>query len=281
MSTRGKNDEYLRIKEIDKTNYHSLENRHSDLLSILWFRDNGNLIKVDGTEYSFSANQIVFITMFHQIEVKETGRAILIQFNKQFHCLSQPDAETSCNGILFFGSSIVPSIAVPQQEIIKFELLLSVFIAEMNVGDGLQIEMLDILLKRFLILSTRIFKEQSELAAIEVKQTIDVKPTGLIREFNYLVECHYSEKHTVAEYAKILNKSPKTLSNFFLKYFRKTPLQIIRERIALEARNQLRNTERTVSEIAYQIGFQDVQTFSRFFKCMEGVSPKGYRINQN
>ena len=275
MRAREKNNEYLCIQEIDKAAYQFLDMRYADLLSILWFRDGGNLIEVDGAEYAFGANQVVFLTMLQRVALKKTGRAVLIQFSKQFHCLSQADAETSYKGVLFFGSSSLPSIAIPPPQIPKFELLLSVFAAEMTVGDGLQTEMLDVLLKRFLILSTRIFKEQAAQAGSAVP------PTGIIREFNYLVECHYFNKHTVAEYARILNKSPKTLSNFFLKYVHKSPLQIIQERIALEARNQLRNTARTVSEIAYHVGFQDVQTFSRFFKRMEGVSPKSYRLNQN
>jgi AraC-like DNA-binding protein len=46
----------------------------------------------------------------------------------------------------------------------------------------------------------------------------------------------------------------------------------------LEARRQLYYTDRTIKEIAYETGFEDIQSFSRFFKGQEGVSPKEYKV---
>ena len=76
-----------------------------------------------------------------------------------------------------------------------------------------------------------------------------------------------------------LNKSPKTIANLFKKVNDKTPLQFIQERRMLEARRILRHTDKPISEIGYDIGFNDVQAFSRFFKKQEGISPSEYRDN--
>ena len=81
----------------------------------------------------------------------------------------------------------------------------------------------------------------------------------------------------VADYAELLHRSPKTLSNLFAQISPKTPLQIINERKMLEARRLLRHTDQAISEIAYSIGYEDVQTFSRFFKTQEGMSPSAFR----
>jgi AraC-like DNA-binding protein len=81
----------------------------------------------------------------------------------------------------------------------------------------------------------------------------------------------------VADYAEMLNKSPKTLSNLFKKYNEKSPLQIIQNRIILEARRLLRYSDKSIKEIAYVIGYEDIQSFSRFFKKMEGVSPSEFK----
>ncbi|MBL4888338.1 MAG: helix-turn-helix transcriptional regulator, partial [Flavobacteriaceae bacterium] len=80
-----------------------------------------------------------------------------------------------------------------------------------------------------------------------------------------------------AEYADLLNKSPKTISNIFSKLGTKTPLQYIQERKALEARRLLRYSDLQVQEIAYKIGYEDLQAFSRFFKKHEGISPSKYK----
>jgi AraC family transcriptional activator of pobA len=99
----------------------------------------------------------------------------------------------------------------------------------------------------------------------------------LIRDFNFLVEQYYASKHTVAAYASLLHKSPKTLSNLFSKYSDKSPLQLIQERKLLEARRLLRYTDYSIQEISIKIGFEDVQSFSRFFKRKEGCAPSAYR----
>ena len=45
----------------------------------------------------------------------------------------------------------------------------------------------------------------------------------------------------------------------------------------LEARRLLNYSEMSVSEIAYELGYTDLQTFSRFFKKQQGVSPNDFR----
>ena len=53
----------------------------------------------------------------------------------------------------------------------------------------------------------------------------------------------------------------------------------------LEARRLLVYTERTISEIGYELGFSEIQSFSRFFKKEEGLSPiqfkKKYQQGRN
>jgi AraC family transcriptional regulator, transcriptional activator of pobA len=91
------------------------------------------------------------------------------------------------------------------------------------------------------------------------------------------VELHFRKEHTVAAYAAMLNKSPKTLSNYFLQRGTESPLHIVQERIMLEGRRLLRYSDKSVKEIAYEIGYEDVQAFSRAFRQKEGTSPSEFR----
>jgi AraC-like DNA-binding protein len=45
----------------------------------------------------------------------------------------------------------------------------------------------------------------------------------------------------------------------------------------LHARRQIVYTKLSIKEIAYGLGFEDIQTFSRFFKNRQGISPIQYR----
>ena len=142
---------------------------------------------------------------------------------------------------------------------------------EQKSSDNLQLEMLQMMLKRLLILCTRIYKKHENYSAVDNSQS------DIIRDFNFLVEQNFKTKHTVTEYAALLNKSPKTLSNLFGKLSDKSPLQYIQDRIILEAKRVLGYTDLPVSEIGDDLGFKDIQSFSRFFKKHVGTSPTSFR----
>ena len=131
--------------------------------------------------------------------------------------------------------------------------------------------MLRSVLKRFLILCLRIYKNQNE------NIPTDDDSIGLIREFNYLVETNYKRLTKVADYAELLFKSPKTLSNLFKKFIDKTPLQIINDRRMLEAKRLLKYTDMHIQEIADDLSFSNIQAFSNFFRKRENRSPSQFR----
>lgn len=270
MKFIGSTEETLHLLNIDGENCDVLHTRKESELTILWFESDDNKLTIDGVDYDFHQNQMIFLTEFHRLEMDCLKKTRMIRFNRPFYCVLDHDEEVGCKGILFFGAAKLPIISIPKKEQRTFDTLWEMFSIEMQSHDSLQIEMLQMMLKRLLILCTRVYKSQDHLP--EEKQKMD-----LIREFNFLVERHFKTKHSVKEYADMLFKSPKTLSNVFLKSGYKTPLQFIQERRMLEARRLLRHSQMQIKEIAYDIGFEDLQSFSRFFKKNEGVSPSEFR----
>ena len=98
----------------------------------------------------------------------------------------------------------------------------------------------------------------------------------LLRSFNLLVEEHFKSEHSVAFYADKLHKSPKTLSNSFAKLSR-SPLQIIHQRIILEAKRLLTYSNKSAKEIAFEVGFEDASHLSRLFKKHTNLSPSEFK----
>ncbi|MBB6462692.1 helix-turn-helix domain-containing protein [Flammeovirga kamogawensis] len=263
--------EYLEILEITSTNISSEIESNANKLTVLWFDSDENILAVDGVEATYSTDDIIFLTEFHKVEIKAIKHAKLLRFNRPFYCISEHDGEVGCKGLLFFGSANLPFIHISAEDKKKLGPLWDVFLNELQSEDEHQLEMLQMLLKRLLILCTRIYKSQTDII------NADSDKLDLVRNFNYLVETHFKTKHTVAEYADLLNKSPKTLSNVFKLFGHKKPLQFIQDRIVLEAKRQVIYTDKSISEIGYELGFDDVQTFSRYFKKIEGVSPTDYK----
>ena len=58
----------------------------------------------------------------------------------------------------------------------------------------------------------------------------------------------------------------------------KTTTYIVSNRITQEAKYLLKQTDWTVSEIAYSLGFEEVAHFSNFFKKQTSLSPNNFRI---
>jgi hypothetical protein len=76
------------------------------------------------------------------------------------------------------------------------------FAIEMESKDDLQNDMLLMMLKRLLILNPHIQRANRV-------DHIWQKVSWCVREYNYLVESNFKTKHQVADYAEMLNKSPK------------------------------------------------------------------------
>ncbi len=272
MQFTGSLQEHFCLSSLGEESCDILKQAVKTGLIILWnLKDDANL-SIDGINYCLKQNQIIFLTQFHKLQVDKINESRLLHFNRPFYCINH-NVDDDCNGILFFGATHVPVIQLPEHEVENFETLWNMLYKEMQLKDDMQIEMLRTLLKQLVIHCTRLHKEQNNIAHIE-KSKLDIA-----RKFNSLVEMHYKTIHSVAEYAKLLHKSPKTLCNLFLQSNQKTPLQSIQERITLEARRLLHYTDRTIKDITYELGFEDIQSFSRFFKNKEGMSPKEFRQN--
>ncbi len=272
MKFIGNTNEYLHLATVTNENRNVLKETIESSLTILWFDSGHTELVIDGKQQAFAKNQVVFLTEFHKIALKNIRRIKFLRFNRPFYCIVDHDAEVGCKGILFFGASQLPIIHIPEKALEKFETLWKMFTIEMLSNDNLQIDMLQMMLKRYLILCARLYKTQASYPDEKVN-------SDLIKEFNFQVEQHFRTKHTVAEYASLLNKSPKTISNIFSKFGSKSPMQYIQERKMLEARRLLRYSDMQIQEIAYEIGYDDIQAFSRFFKKQEGISPSVFKAN--
>ena len=271
MKFFGRHNEYLEITEVTSVNSDLIKTCGKSELSLLWFTSTDNHFVVDAVHYKFHTNDIISLTEFHKIDIKHLNSARLIRWNRPFYCVVDHDSEVSCKGILYYGASNLPVIHPSQNDLKTLSTVWEMLLIEMKSKDNLQLEMLQMMLKRLLILCTRIYKTQ------ENYNTRSQNNIDIIRDYNFLVEQYFREKHSVAEYAKLLHKSPKTLSNLFKKVGSKTPLQFIQERIMLEARRMLNYTDKNVSEIGYELGFSDIQAFSRFFKKQQGIAPSDFK----
>jgi len=100
---------------------------------------------------------------------------------------------------------------------------------------------------------------------------------GLFRRFEDLVEQHFVEHWSVADYAGALAVTPTHLSRVSRNVTGQPASRIIEERMIREARRNLVYTNLTVSRIAYALGYNDPAYFSRVFSQATGMAPRDFR----
>lgn len=103
----------------------------------------------------------------------------------------------------------------------------------------------------------------------------------ILAKYRNLIELEFRQKHQVSEYTDELGISPNYLNVLAKKHLGLSALQLINSRILLEIKRQLLENEKTVSEIAFGVGFDELSYFSRFFRRMEGISPVEFRERMN
>ena len=95
--------------------------------------------------------------------------------------------------------------------------------------------------------------------------------------FRALVETRLTEHWTAPRYAQELGLSESRLNRICRIAAGKSPLEVVQDRLTLEARRRLIHVAGSVSALAYELGFDDPAYFWRFFRRRTGMMPSEFR----
>lgn len=120
---------------------------------------------------------------------------------------------------------------------------------------------------------------REKLNKLKSEQTQDALPhhvaaNDLVLSFRWLIEQHFREHWSSDEYGRQLGVTARRLSQACKHVTGKFPKALIHERLMREARASLVYSNKSISEIAYALGFQSAAYFSHFYKRYAGVSPR-------
>jgi AraC-like DNA-binding protein len=100
-------------------------------------------------------------------------------------------------------------------------------------------------------------------------------------KFKKLLQENIIEKQKVSEYADLLGISTSHLNKFTKKHLGKNASDIIKEQLVMEIKKKLLFTDKTISEIAYELNFSEASNFTRFFQKHTKLSPLDYRLQND
>ena len=244
--------------------------------SLIWIKKGRGTAQVDFTEYTFTPNTLFAVTPYQPFTISEEEplEGVVLNFHPDFFCIHKHHEQVACNGVLFNNIYSPPTLCVTEEMCQNFELMLQQMYTEVQKSELAQYELLVSYLKIFLITASRAKAKQQPEA---LEGTSDEKEPFILQKLKNLIETHYKTIHSAGEYADLLNISPKALAKMTKNHFNKTMTNLISERIIIEAKRELYLTNKTVKEIAYDLGYDDEHYFSRFFKNNAEISPKTYR----
>lgn len=272
----GSSHKKLGLRIINADDLEAINNKaqYKPYIKILYLPA-GYGLTVDFKQYDTQRSSLFFINANQHLELTKAGKAPghYIFYNRDFYCIQIHDNEVACDGLLFNNIYAMPMTELPdKEEHIVSELFMRIgeeLVAKASSGE----EMIRTYLKQIIIRATRIWKQQ-QLGALNAEPVAELE---FFRNFSRLVEIHFREKHSVADYADLLAVAPKTLSKKFNRLQLNQPNDIIKDRILLEAKRLLVYSSKSIKEISYDLGYDDPAYFNRLFSTKTGNTPVAFR----
>lgn len=267
--------ELLSMPQFFAEHPNALEAHAHAFYKIIWFQHASGVHSVDFVDYPVSDNTIFFIApgQVHQFDGSTTNCGVAIHFNASFMSDEASSESIFLKYDLFGAYDSMPYYKVSPSEAQHLMTLVDEMKSEFALSNAFaHREYMQYLVRMFLIRVQR-NGERSPKTKLNV---CSVANRTFVR-FRQLLEQNFRSVHTVGAYADMLHISSRTLSKYVDESAHISPLQLINDRIALEAKRQLQHSTLSIKEIGYNLGFEDPPYFVKFFKRMTGTIPNEFR----
>ncbi|NMC02585.1 MAG: substrate-binding domain-containing protein [Chloroflexi bacterium] len=114
-------------------------------------------------------------------------------------------------------------------------------------------------------------------AALEHKRQLNSEAQRLVRQAMAYIHEHYADPLTREDIARRVGLSEDYLTACFRQELGKTPIAYLNCYRVYQAKRLLKESDQTITDIAFNVGFSDSGYFARVFKREVGVSPQAYR----
>lgn len=221
--------------------------------------------QIDFKKFKLSAHQTFLMKpgQMHSWDLSKGVKGFVVEFNYQ-SLNSFKESARIINDLSFSPDEHVFKDKSDFEDLVK---LTEIMINEFKLAREMSDLSLQGYLTSFLIHIIRSYQTQ-------VNQQ---KTLSTIERLRDLVEKNYKNSHGVEFYAKELKTSAKALTMQLSRSIGKPPRQMIQERILLEAKRYLAFSDLSIAEIGYELGFDDANYFTRFFRQHEKKTPAKFR----
>lgn len=242
---------------------------------IVWFQEGAGVHNVDFNEYPVVPNSVFFISpgQVHSFDQRHDQKGIVLKFCDELLNEAHNNDSIYLKYNIFNAFDNIPYLIINEEAAAKLSAIVKDIDKEIEESGKIgHKDYLQALVKMFLICVQR-GSANIENAPLNPSRNSN----KVFLEFRQLLEENFTTLHTVKDYASLLNVSTKTLTMYVNDCSPYSPLEIINNRIILEAKRLLRYSNLMIKEIAYRLGFEDPSYFVKFFKRQVHHSPADYR----
>ncbi|WP_103072010.1 AraC family transcriptional regulator [Aquimarina sediminis] len=246
--------------------------KHNFYLSVLFTKGTG-IHEIDFESYHIKPGSVFLLrpgqTHFWKFTTK--GEGYIFFHSKEFYEATHQNKNLNIFPF-FFSNQNSPCIYLNKKTMGLVEPLFSAILKESYSKAILKkqklINLIDLI---YIELSRLIVQDNFEDLISSKNQSMK------LYKFEQLVEEKYKTQKSAIAYAKDMNLSVKHLNRICQKTIGKTTTDVILERVILEAKRLILYSDNNLTEIAWDLGYNDYSHFSKLFKQKSKISPSQFQ----
>jgi len=265
--------EIMRFDEMEEPNVDDIH-KHT-FYEILWTEKGISKQSIDYKEYEVLPNSLFFISpnQVHQFEEWKPLKGGTILFTEDFFLLNHNNKDKLFELSFLDNFYANPCIHLDKRNFADIKQTIDLILSEQKRADKSQTitqSLLHILLAQI-----------QRCIDTETDKPISKKYLILFKQFKNLLDKHFPQNKTTTFFAQQLHITAHHLNLITKGVTGKTASEVIRARSILEAKRLLTFTDKTVSEIAFELNYTDSSYFAKTFKAETNVSPMTFKTEMS
>lgn len=245
--------------------------RH-DFYQIFWMTHGAPSFSIDFYHLPIEAYALIFVPpgAVHTFGAKNTAEGLILSFQEDFLEAEGHSVDLFAECPALDPAQIRTVLAVPESSVEIVHGYCTRMLEEFNAKREGYRAATAALLRLLFIEIRRCLSNQSAPSSFH-------KYSSLTGRFLRTLNARPYQLTTASEAARLLGVSRSWLNQLVRQETAKNLTDHLRSRLILESKRLLAHSDLNVSEIAYQLGFEDPSYFTRLFRQVEGLSPREFR----